>query len=210
MEKSAKRKVLVMGSLLVMAGVGGYFLWRYLKKKKEGETPKLDEGVVPGTTTTPGSTTTTPFSSAEDVKKFQDWMDLKHPNWVKGKNLNKGGGYGTFGPSTQKAWASFGSEYTTKTPAVVTTQSSLANLRDVLAGDINGANGKKIFADLSNLPVRNMNSEKVGVTTKNQELGTVVSAKAVQTSASTSYLVTFTDANGVKYRLGATGIKVQL
>jgi|688.fasta_scaffold79591_4 hypothetical protein len=40
-----------------------------------------------------------------DVKAFQDWMDIEHPNWVKGKNLNKGSGYGTYGPSTQAAWA---------------------------------------------------------------------------------------------------------
>lgn len=50
-------------------------------------------------------------SSKTEIKAFQDWMDAKHPNWVNGKNLNKGSGYGTFGPSTSKAWGSFGSEY---------------------------------------------------------------------------------------------------
>jgi len=47
----------------------------------------------------------------EGVKKFQDWMDINHPNWVKGKNLNKGGGYGKFGPSTNAAWKKYKDEY---------------------------------------------------------------------------------------------------
>lgn len=45
------------------------------------------------------------------VKAFQDWMDATHPNWVNGKNLNKGPGYGTYGPSTTKAYANYGAEY---------------------------------------------------------------------------------------------------
>ena len=51
------------------------------------------------------------LKDAEGVKKFQDWMDINHPNWVKGKNLNKGGGYGKFGPSTSNAWAKYKNEY---------------------------------------------------------------------------------------------------
>jgi len=59
-------------------------------------------------------------SSKAEIKAFQDWMDMKHPNWVNGKNLNKGGGYGTFGPSTKKAWASVGNEFSSNlTTAVV-------------------------------------------------------------------------------------------
>ena len=47
----------------------------------------------------------------KNVKDFQDWMDINHPNWVKGKNLNKGGGYGKFGPSTSAAWRKYKNEY---------------------------------------------------------------------------------------------------
>lgn len=47
----------------------------------------------------------------EGVKKFQDWMDNNHPNWVKGKNLNKGGGYGKFGPNTNASWKKYKDEY---------------------------------------------------------------------------------------------------
>jgi hypothetical protein len=53
------------------------------------------------------------------IKAFQDWMDSNHPNWVgctdsactNGKNLNKGKGYGTFGPSTTKAWSKWGNDF---------------------------------------------------------------------------------------------------
>jgi hypothetical protein len=52
------------------------------------------------------------LKDAEGVKKFQYWMDTNHPNWVKGsKNLNKGGGYGKFGPSTSTAWNKYKNEY---------------------------------------------------------------------------------------------------
>ena len=52
-------------------------------------------------------------NSSSDVKAFQDWMDVNHPNWVKEvANLNKGKGYGTYGPSTKKAWGKYGSDYT--------------------------------------------------------------------------------------------------
>jgi len=47
----------------------------------------------------------------DDVKAFQDWMDFTHPGWIKGKNLNKENGYGSFGPFTRKAWSENKSEY---------------------------------------------------------------------------------------------------
>jgi hypothetical protein len=66
------------------------------------------------TKTLPGVTVVTipkELKDKEGVKKFQDWMDTNHPNWVKGKNLNKGGGYGNFGPSTRTAWNKYKNEY---------------------------------------------------------------------------------------------------
>jgi hypothetical protein len=55
----------------------------------------------------------------QKIKAFQDWMDSTHPNWVgctdskctNGKNLNKGKGYSTFGPSTTKAWNLYGNDF---------------------------------------------------------------------------------------------------
>lgn len=50
-------------------------------------------------------------TTTQDIMKFQDWMDKNHPNWVNGKNLNKGKGYGSWGPSTEKAWGEYKVEY---------------------------------------------------------------------------------------------------
>ena len=55
-------------------------------------------------------------TQAKEWQIFQDWMDVKYPGWVPKKDyptgkLNKGKGYGTFGPATQKAWASYGTEW---------------------------------------------------------------------------------------------------
>jgi hypothetical protein len=50
-------------------------------------------------------------TTTEGIKYFQDWMDEKHPGWVNGKSLKKGTGYGSWGPSTQKAFDQFGLEY---------------------------------------------------------------------------------------------------
>jgi hypothetical protein len=47
----------------------------------------------------------------KDVKVFQDWLDANYPNWLNGRKLNKGRGYGTFGPYTKKAWSQYKSKY---------------------------------------------------------------------------------------------------
>ena len=70
--------------------------------------------------------------SSSEIKSFQDWMDDKHPFWIKDtdgkyKNLRKGPpkepnrhikgkGYGVFGPSTQGAWDNYGSEFLRSKP----------------------------------------------------------------------------------------------
>lgn len=64
-------------------------------------------------------------SSKSEVQAFQDWLDMKHPGWVLGKNLNKGSGYGNFGPATSSAWGKYSTEYTAFiTPTTTTTQTT--------------------------------------------------------------------------------------
>lgn len=126
MEKSTKKKLLIGGSVVVIAGVGGYFLYKYLKNKKEEAVKKKAEedaaaaaaassGSGSGSGKTSGgggrSSSFGPFKSSDEVKAFQDWMDQKYPTWVKGRKLNKGSGYGSYGPSTTSAWNTYGSEY---------------------------------------------------------------------------------------------------
>ena len=51
------------------------------------------------------------------VKSFQDWLDTNVKGWAKGYKdgmINKGqngGGYGKFGPRTQKAWSQYKDQY---------------------------------------------------------------------------------------------------
>jgi hypothetical protein len=47
----------------------------------------------------------------KNVKEFQDWLDIYHPKWMDGGRLDKGAGYGKFGPRTTKAWSEYGYLY---------------------------------------------------------------------------------------------------
>lgn len=42
--------------------------------------------------------------TVESIKVFQNWLDKYYPTWYLGGKLNKGQGYGIFGPNTEKAW----------------------------------------------------------------------------------------------------------
>jgi hypothetical protein len=63
-------------------------------------------------------------SPKSEIKAFQDWLDSKGLKWVKatntdltnGSKLNRGGGYGNFGPSTTKAFARYGQEWLATKP----------------------------------------------------------------------------------------------
>jgi len=54
-------------------------------------------------------------TTTTEIKAFQDYMDTVGP-WVKSSSgkyvkLNKGGGYGTFGPNTSAAWNAYGEDF---------------------------------------------------------------------------------------------------
>ena len=56
----------------------------------------------------------TELKDSNGIKLFQDWLDINHAGWATGfpnGKLNKGTGYGNFGPRTQKAWTLYGKEY---------------------------------------------------------------------------------------------------
>ncbi len=56
----------------------------------------------------------TELKDMDGVKSFQDWADANQAGWAKGfpeGKLNKGAGYGAFGPRTSKAWTAYGKEY---------------------------------------------------------------------------------------------------
>jgi hypothetical protein len=56
----------------------------------------------------------TELKDIDGVKSFQDWADANQAGWATGfpeGKLNKGAGYGAFGPRTQKAWTAYDQEY---------------------------------------------------------------------------------------------------
>lgn len=57
------------------------------------------------------SVATKTFPGPGTVQQFQDWLDTNYPTWLNGGKLNKGSGYGSYGPSTQKAFTQYGSTY---------------------------------------------------------------------------------------------------
>ena len=118
------KALIVLGSLVVIGSVG-YYLFSKSKKGSMGEgssEPTPNDSPSPTPTPTP-KIKPTPMvgktynvrdylNTSDAIKKFQDWMDANHPNWVNGKNLNEGSGYGThIGKNTQKAWDNHSAEY---------------------------------------------------------------------------------------------------
>jgi hypothetical protein len=65
----------------------------------------------------------TELKDVEGVKKFQDWLDVNAAGWATGYTdgiINKGqngGGYGSFGVRTQKAWTANKDKYLGTAPA---------------------------------------------------------------------------------------------
>jgi hypothetical protein len=124
MANKNKGAIVVIFSLVLIGGGVGYWLWKR-KKDKDAEAAKIAADAAAATTPdksiTPAVDTkveTPKVDAPKDVKAFQDWMDKNHPNWVNGKNLNKGGGYGNFGSATQSAWATYKTEYGTAPKSV--------------------------------------------------------------------------------------------
>lgn len=124
MKDSTKRILLIGGSVLVIGGVIYYLIKRARRdtSQQDQETPPqevlTDQVVASSSTTAPSELNTT-----AKIKAFQDWMDTIGP-WVKGsdgkyKLLNKGAGYGNFGPSTSAAWNYYKSQYLKPVDTVV-------------------------------------------------------------------------------------------
>ena len=137
MKDTTKRYLLIGGSVLVLGGVA-YWFYNKAKKKKEQQAAEAAAAaaaaaaIVAAAVTQPpvtgnfgeggGATvvdvpTSAPaeLNTTDKIKAFQDWMDTIGP-WVKnsaGKyaKLNKGVGYGSYGPSTQAAWNGYKDRY---------------------------------------------------------------------------------------------------
>lgn len=122
MEPKTKKVLAITSLLLVIGGVVGYLLYKKAKDKKDENAKKdaEEQETIANQNTGGGGGGNTPKTepsvlTSAQTKAFQDWLDAKYPKWLKGKTLNKGSGYGTFGPSTKVAYATYGAEWTKST-----------------------------------------------------------------------------------------------
>lgn len=128
MNTKSKNGLLIFGSVVALGAVALYLYKRAKMKKNlqgggtDGSTakepssqpessPQGQQQPKPSEKKTPATATGLSSLSKSQVQAFQDWMDQNHPNWVNGKNLNRGAGYGTKGPATTKAFAKYGAEW---------------------------------------------------------------------------------------------------
>lgn len=102
--KGGWKKALIWAAGL---GISGAALWYFMQDngvqaQDAPTTPPSDGSANANSATIP-----TELADAEGVKKFQDWLDTNKKGWATGYPggvLNKAGGYGKFGPRTQKQW----------------------------------------------------------------------------------------------------------
>jgi hypothetical protein len=111
------KKILVWSTVVAILGVGGYFGYKALKKKREEKNAKEEEerlrllalqntsnesggqgsgqGSGQGGGQGVGQQLQSPFKNETEIKAFQDWLDKTHPFWIKDtdgkyKNLRVG------------------------------------------------------------------------------------------------------------------------
>lgn len=111
-----KRNTILTIAGILVAGSAIYFgiKWYQKRQQENSQIPPL-----PTPTPNPGQNPTdlnqsdidNPFLTIDEIKAFQDWLDIKYPTWVNGKKLNKGTGYGNFGPATKAAYSAYGTAY---------------------------------------------------------------------------------------------------
>lgn len=218
MEQATKKKLLIGGAVLVIAGIAGYFIFKAIKNRskdmsgghinRDKKTGNIidatkDEDGNPLSTTGTGTTGGTkgggekytfPFTTTDEGNKFRAWVIAKDPAFAKSISLDATGGLNSY---LQKAWDKYGAAYNASLSASATASSKkFANTYDLLASDINGANGKDVYTTTIGLTVSNMNNQDGPTYPKNTLMGKVVSAQ----KGGNDYTVTFLDKdNGVKY-----------
>ena len=106
--------IIVVIVVIIIIAVAAYLIYKNVKSSQDLGDTETDETETDDKQTYVAPVVTQASDKPSNIKAFQDWMDANHPGWVKGKNLNKGSGYGTFGPSTQAAWATWKNDYNKK------------------------------------------------------------------------------------------------
>lgn len=214
MEQATKKKLLIGGALLVVAGVGGYFLYKFLKgkaekKRLEEEQKKLQQqqqtpplGSTGGSTTpSSGGGTTPPSDRPANIMDFQRFAKKLGEN-LGTSGPNKDGVDGVWGSKTAAAWTKLKKAYN---DSLAQASKVFATTSDLLAANINGANGKDIYTTVDS-DIFNMDNKLAGKVKANTRLGKVVSAK----KGTSTYSVIFKADTGVNYWTTSFGTKIDV
>lgn len=178
--KVKSKKGVIIAAIVLIAGAVGYYLWKR-KKDKETEVGATDGGTE---LTKDASASTKPEKEASDITKSTPIVTKSNPlktNVTIPKDAPKG------------------------VKAEFNQPATLVSAVDLLAGDPNGAYHKSIFAQVSNLPVYNMNGQKAFVTKKGQWIGYVTKVQKI----GGFYRLFFLGSGGVKYYMPASGVLVK-
>jgi len=115
MTPQGKKRLIIGTSLVVILGVVGYFIYKKFSESKPEETPPPSPdtsggGGASNTNSGGGSgggglTSGNPFSTSEELKKFQEWVI----NTKKDTSIGKVDGL--WGSKSAKAWTKYGEEY---------------------------------------------------------------------------------------------------
>jgi len=212
MEQATKKKFIIAGTLLVIAGVGGYFLYKFLKnkankKRQEEEQKRLQQQTPPlgstGGSTTPssGGGTTPPSDRPANIMDFQRFAKKLGVN-LGDSGPNKDGVDGDWSSETARAWTKLKKAYN---DSLAQGGKVFAATSDVLAININAANGKDIYTTVDS-NIFNTDNKPAGKIKANTRLGKVVSAK----KETSGYSITFRTDAGVNYLITSFGTKVDV
>ena len=115
MDKKKTRKIILIGSAIVILGVAGYFgykWWKDRQQKKDEKPPDDSSGGSTDFGSGGGGSTTTitsnPFKTSDELKKFQQWViDIKKDSSI----LAPYGADGKWGSRSASAWDKYGADY---------------------------------------------------------------------------------------------------
>ena len=112
-----KKKIIIISSIVVIAGVGGYFGYQWHKKRKEKKESDNKDSSAPtsvdssSTSTTPSATSQYSFPSSWTTKEgdaFRQWVRANYPDYAKQINLDASGSLNAY---VDKAYQKYGTIY---------------------------------------------------------------------------------------------------
>lgn len=121
MDAKKKKRIIIYTSVGLILGVGGYFLYKWLKdsgkigKKEDEEDKEVETQVVYVNQGGTGGSSSSSSSSdrPSDIKAFQKWViEVKKDTTILGGGGDSGfGDDGKWGSKTKSAWAKYKDEY---------------------------------------------------------------------------------------------------